>query len=232
MAPTRPYLPPLSTPKNMTFPSELRDSPHTCLDSPKQIKKESEETETTITPPSAYTEFLNTFSPIFASPHTSRANFSKYMLDKPRPSPTSAPPSAVSFSRGHRRSSNNSNNSNTFKQSSTLPVPSSRYSTLNMSMKSPRSPDHARRSRLPPAPGHLYTPMTASPLSANPHYRASPRYSPSDWRFQQLESPAPEGSFCVKQVVTTTITLRVAPRLAAPPAGKKKRNVVSGMKKV
>ncbi|OJJ56375.1 hypothetical protein ASPSYDRAFT_1136462 [Aspergillus sydowii CBS 593.65] len=255
MAPTRPHLPPLSTPKSMTFPSELRERTYTCLDSAKPVdaSKKSEDIEMAITPPSAYTEFLNTFSPIFASPTSSRANFSKYMLDKPRPSPTSAPPSAVNFpsyrchgrSHCHRRSSSNgSGNGASIKHTSTvLPTPSPRC------LKSPsKSPDHIRRLRLPPlqaqqGPGHLYTPVTPSPLSAasaHPyHHRPSPRpshphphpyaysqsqsQSPSDWRFRQLETPAPDGPFNLRQVVTTTVTFRVAPRLAAPPAGKRKR---------
>ncbi|KAL4918911.1 hypothetical protein BDW62DRAFT_55436 [Aspergillus aurantiobrunneus] len=263
MAPTKPSLPPLSTPKNMTFPSELRERTYTCLDAtkPVDIKREScdDGSEMAITPPSAYTEFLNTFSPIFASPNSSRANFSKYMLDKPRPSPTSAPPSAVGFSavrtqgrahghghgHGHRRSNSNcsgngSGNSNantaghSLKHASTLPVPSPRG--MGTGMKSPsKSPDHLRRLRLP-APygqghlqnqGHLYTPMIASPLSARSHphhHHHHHRPSPSEWRFHQLESPAADGgSFSLRQVTTTTITFRVAPRLAAPPVGKRKR---------
>ncbi|KAL2820829.1 hypothetical protein BDW59DRAFT_150606 [Aspergillus cavernicola] len=226
MAPTRPYLAPLSTPKNMTFPSELRERNYTCLDSAKPIeptKKPTEDIEMAITPPSAYTEFLNTFSPIFASPNSSRANFSKYMLDKPAPSPTSAPPSATSFSSHHHRRSTSSSSSSFKHSSSLLPIPSARC------IKSPKSPDHPRRLRLPPPhqQQHLYTPVTASPLSAYPpHHRPSPRYSPSEWRFHQIESPATDRSFNLHQVVTTTITFRVAPRLAAPPAGKRKRAAV------
>ncbi|GAB1193192.1 hypothetical protein APSETT444_002395 [Aspergillus pseudonomiae] len=98
MAPEKPALHPLKTPKNMTFPSELRERTYTCLDADrpdKEVKKEDEDAEITITPPPAYTEFLNTFSPIFSSPTHSRANFAKYMHDKPRPSPTSAPSSTT-----------------------------------------------------------------------------------------------------------------------------------------
>ncbi|KAL2808036.1 hypothetical protein BJX63DRAFT_53256 [Aspergillus granulosus] len=230
MAPTRPYLPPLSTPKSMTFPSELRERTYTCLDSAKPVEHcdtqktstTSEEAEMPITPPSAYTEFLNTFSPIFASPNSSRANFSKFMLDQPpRPSPTSAPPSATGFPspRG------------SYKLASSTLAPSS-----VKCLKSPaQSPDRVRRLRLPPPPVqsqhqhqyHLYTPLTASPLSAHApqyHQRPSSRYSPMEWRFHQLESPASDAAaFNLRQVVTTTITFQVAPRLAAPPAGKRKK---------
>ncbi|KAJ0423911.1 hypothetical protein BJY00DRAFT_28439 [Aspergillus carlsbadensis] len=242
MAPTRPYLPPLSTPKSMTFPSELRDRTYTCLDPAKPVEScnkktssssstSSEDSEMAITPPSAYTEFLNTFSPIFASPASSRANFSKFMLDQPpRASPISAPPSATAFP--SPRSS--------YKHSPSLPLP---YSSSKC-LKSPaKSPDRVRRLRLPPSQAqgqhhqHFYTPMAASPLSASAypsyhlqqqqqqqHQRPSSRYSPTEWRFRQLESPASDaGAYNLRQVVTTTITFRVAPRLAAPPVGKRKR---------
>ncbi|KKK16245.1 hypothetical protein ARAM_006280 [Aspergillus rambellii] len=224
MAPTRPHLPPLSTPKNMTFPSELRERTYTCLDSAKPLEggKKTEDGDIVITPPPAYTEFLNTFSPIFASPKSSRANFSKYMLDKPRASPTSASPRATTFppARGYPS-----------RHSATLAPPNSAsyhssysYSTSHTRcIKSPKSPEPIRRLRLPP-PTHLYTPVTASPRSAYPHQYHSPRYSPSEWRFQQLESPGSEsGSFNVRQVVTTTVTFRRTPQLAAPPAGKRKK---------
>ncbi|KAL4769453.1 hypothetical protein BDW60DRAFT_195155 [Aspergillus nidulans var. acristatus] len=260
MAPTRPYLPPLSTPKTMIFPSELRDPDpvsYTCLDSAKSVKSEdfSSETETSITPPSAYTEFLNTFSPIFASPSTSRANFSKYMLDKPRPSPSSAPPSALSFSsrpgyqhsgrhghgygHGHRR--NNSNGSgNSMKHTHTIPSPrctksQSPIKNINLSLgQTYQTQDHARRLRQSQGAGagQLYTPVTPSPLSASAYCHSHPHTYPhrppfSEWRFHQLESPATstdESSYNLRQIVTTTITFRVAPRLADPPAGKKKRS--------
>ncbi|KAL4940348.1 hypothetical protein BDV06DRAFT_196865 [Aspergillus oleicola] len=264
MAPMRPNLPPLSTPKNMTFPSELRDPPtYTCLDSSKDTKdpKFSPESARSITPPSAYTEFLNTFSPIFTSPKSSRANFSKYMLDQPRPSPTSAPASAVTFpssrlserSRGHvqgnnhrRSNSNGSNNGHisnygNYRQTSTLPVPSPRCFKNQSADKSPirsqtQHQNHTapRHLRLPPSQGYaqlghgsLYTPTTASPLSGTScpqHHHHRP--SPSEWRFHQLDTPASAtdgGSFSMRQVTTTTVTFRVAPRLAAPPTGKRKR---------
>ncbi|KAL4956415.1 hypothetical protein BDW69DRAFT_158656 [Aspergillus filifer] len=269
MAPMRPNLPPLSTPKNMTFPSELRDPPiYTCLDSSKDTKdsKPSPEPARSITPPSAYTDFLNTFSPIFTSPKSSRANFSKYMLDQPRPSPTSAPASAVTFpssrlpprgsgngnGHGHRRSNSNGNGSmdghtstyGNYKNIYELPVPSPRCFKNHSAAKSPiksrnqsQSQQHhaaPRHLRLPPAQGYaqlghgnLHTPATASPLSAascSHHHHNRP--SPSEWRFHQLATPGSatdQGSFSLRQVTTTTVTFRVAPRLAAPPTGRRSR---------
>ncbi|RAL04936.1 uncharacterized protein BO80DRAFT_431504 [Aspergillus ibericus CBS 121593] len=215
MAPTKPVLPPLSTPKNMTFPSELRERTWTCLDIDrpiKEVKKEDEDDNenevVTITPPPAYTEFLNTFSPIFSKPATSRENFYKYMRDKPRPSPASPPLTATS---------------------TTFPSGNSPKSTTAMApSQGPRapmvakSPTHIQRMRLP-AP-YLYTPVSASPRSAHP--LRSP-FTPSDWRQQRFfDSPVSEtgNAFCVRHVVTTTVTYKRAPQLDPPPQGKRRKN--------
>ncbi|KAE8348567.1 hypothetical protein BDV28DRAFT_143189 [Aspergillus coremiiformis] len=204
MAPEKPALPPLKTPKNMTFPSELRERTYTCLDADrpdKEVKKEEEDSEITITPPPAYAEFLNTFSPIFSSPTHSRANFAKYMLDKPRPSPTSAPGSTIapSFPTNHP-------------QKDIPPYAASRSS---------KSPDQLRRLRLPPP--YTHSPITDSPRSA--HTLRSP-FTPSEYRIRAFDSPISEHGTCIsiRQVVTTTITLKRAPQLNPPPPGKR-RNI-------
>ncbi|KAB8228758.1 uncharacterized protein BDW43DRAFT_290406 [Aspergillus alliaceus] len=207
MAPTKPSLHPLATPKTMSFPSELRERTYTCLDPDrpeKEIKKEDEE-EITITPPPAYTEFLNTFSPIFSRPATSRENFSKYMLDRPRPSPTSAPTSSTSPSFP--------------KESARVPPP---YTASRCFVPlPPKSPDNSRRLPLPPP--YVCAPMTDSPRSA--HALQSP-FTPSDYRLRMFDSPVSDNgaSFSVRHVVTTTITLKRAPQLDPPPQGKR-RNV-------
>ncbi|KAA8647461.1 hypothetical protein EYZ11_004851 [Aspergillus tanneri] len=203
MAPNKPVLHPLTTPKTMSFPSELRERTYTCLDSFRpdgEVKKEDvEDTEISMTPPPAYTDFINTFSPIFSSPRTSRANFSKYMLDKPRPSPTSAPSSTTStfFSSG--------NNSR------------------DLSARSPPSATDysARRLRLPPP--YAYTPPSDSPRHAYPLRSAFP---PSEMRLQQYDSSVGDKGGClsVRHVVTTTITYKRTPQLAPPPQGKRRRN--------
>ncbi|GES61467.1 hypothetical protein ATEIFO6365_0011012600 [Aspergillus terreus] len=214
MAPSKPILPRLKTPKNMTFPSELRERtyPSSCLDAVQAHEGEKhtdEEADVAITPPAAYTEFLNTFSPIFSSPTKSRANFSKYMVEKPRPSPTSAPSSATSASFSYDSYANK----DAF--AGTAPTSAGSWSS--------KSPNHLRRLRHPP-PSYLYSPVAQSPRSAMA--LRSP-YSPSSWKLRQLESPAAEscGSFTVRQVVTTTITVRRAPQLAAPPQGKRRKNI-------
>ncbi|KAL4891713.1 hypothetical protein BDV59DRAFT_181604 [Aspergillus ambiguus] len=216
MAPSKPILPRLKTPKNMIFPSELRERtyPSSCLDAVQHHdpeKSADEEAEVAITPPAAYTEFLNTFSPIFSSPANSRANFSKYMVDKPRPSPVSEPSSTVSTSFSPY-------DNYAAKETSTKTTPSSAVSW------SSKSPNHLHRLRLPP-PSYLYSPAMSSPRSA---LTLRSPYSPSGWKLRHVESPAAEacGSFTVRQVVTTTVTYKRAPQLAAPPRGKRRKNNV------
>lgn len=206
MAPKRPSLHPLTTPKTMHFPSELRERTYTTNLEPNEgYKKEDEDAEFSMTPPPAYTEFLNTFSPIFASPDTSRANFSKYMLEKPRPSPTSTPSSstAPNFPGGHH-------------PPRSLPPAAAPH----LSVPS-RTPDHVRRMRLPPPYG--FTPPSDSPRSAHP--MRSP-YTPSEMRMHHFDSPVSDHGeyFSVRHVVTTTITYKRAPQLEAPPQGKRRRN--------
>ncbi|GKZ69198.1 hypothetical protein AnigIFM50267_004385 [Aspergillus niger] len=202
MGPTKPTLRPLTTPKSMVFPSELRERTYTtCLDSDRStsiVAKESssEDNEASITPPPAYTDFVNTFSPIFASPTTSRANFYKYMVDKPRHSPTSTPSSTTSANFPSGQSPRNNN--------TTAVVP------------------HGQRMRLPPP--YVCTPVSDSPRSA--HLLHSP-FTSSEWRGRPFESPVSEAgnSFSVRHVVTTTITYKRAPQLDPPPQGKKRRNL-------
>ncbi|RAH44282.1 uncharacterized protein BO95DRAFT_444384 [Aspergillus brunneoviolaceus CBS 621.78] len=212
MGPTKPILYPLTTPKTMNFPSELREQTFTtCLDmdgSCSVEKRDDEENDIAITPPPAYTEFLNTFNPIFSSPTSSRANFSKYMMDKPRPSPVSPPSSTTSTTFPSSYPSRGS--------SLTVPpqAPTPPYSA--------KSPIQIQRMRLPPP--YVYTPVSESPRSAHP--LRSP-YSPSDcWRIRPLDSPASDSgnSFSVRHVVTTTVTYKRAPQLEPPPQGKRRRN--------
>ncbi|PWY91267.1 hypothetical protein BO70DRAFT_89322 [Aspergillus heteromorphus CBS 117.55] len=209
MAPTKPILHPLTTPKNMTFPSELRERTFNCLDVDRPVSEKKEEDdeeeeededdeEATITPPPAYTEFLNTFSPIFSSPSTSRANFYKYMRDKPRPSPTSPPASTTSTTFPSRIPPKNAVHHHQ--------APPASWAT--------KSPVHTQRMRLPPP--YICTPVSASP------------YTPSEWRQQRpFDSPVSEtgNSFSVRHVVTTTITYKRTPQLDPPPQGKRRRNL-------
>ncbi|KAF4157293.1 hypothetical protein CNMCM6069_005799 [Aspergillus lentulus] len=229
MVAPKPGLPP-SMAKDLTFPSELRE-PHntTYLDASIADKKQasSEDQTETITPPPAYTEFLGTFSPIFTSSKDSRASFAKYMLDKPRRSPTSAPSSAISSS--FFCSTTTSSRKCT---PVTLPplTPATPYSATA------RSPDHLRRLRIPP-PYHaspasaIATPRSAQSLSSRSLYSPYSPYSPSEWMVRRVESPVSQnGEVSVRHVVTTTITFKRAPRLEPPPPGKRRRNATPALR--
>ncbi|KAJ6152953.1 hypothetical protein N7497_007272 [Penicillium chrysogenum] len=91
--PTKPVLPPLKTPKTMTFPSELHESP---LTAGSDFIKREEGSSTPITPPQAYTEFLKALTPVFTSPVSAGVDFPKFKFEKRRPSPISVPSSATS----------------------------------------------------------------------------------------------------------------------------------------
>ncbi|KAJ4554292.1 hypothetical protein HRR78_002696 [Exophiala dermatitidis] len=114
---TRPVLPPLQTPKTASFPSEIINTPVSCISA--MIKQE--DVGTPITPPVAYTEFLKALTPVLASPPetgalqrsmsdestctresiastvsttSSTENLSK--TDNQKPSPSSVPPTPYS----------------------------------------------------------------------------------------------------------------------------------------
>ncbi|KAJ5129855.1 uncharacterized protein N7515_005894 [Penicillium bovifimosum] len=68
----KPDLPPLKTPKSFTFPSELhKESKTLTVD---DIKRE-DGSATPITPPLAYTDFLNALTPIFGGKMRPVTNF-------------------------------------------------------------------------------------------------------------------------------------------------------------
>ncbi|RLM00185.1 hypothetical protein CFD26_108159 [Aspergillus turcosus] len=222
-------LQPLELPKNMMFPSELREPSATIyLDTKiKEREAENQENTVTITPPPAYTEFLETFSPIFASSTTSsttsRVSFAKYMLDKPRRSPTSAPSSTTSssFSKG-----------STPKHSpSKPPFPLSPAASWSPK-EAPAPVPAAKRLRLPPP--YLYSPTTSTATATTTATTDSPRsahllrspFFPQEWKLRRFESPMSDGGppVCVRQIVTTTITYKRAPQLDPPPPGKRRRN--------
>ena len=220
MAP-RPTLRPLVTPKTMLFPSELYDRPM----APAQLSpiKTEDGDRTAITPPPAYTEFLNAMTPVFASPAGSE--FPKSPFEKSSslslrssttlPSPSSppsstTPPTAAKacFSTGRRGHRSKARPAHLVPP----PPPSAPIQPTSPS----RVPYSARR--LP------YPTPTPSSASASPsttfftsyeyrrsptteyHYAAhSPRsaysyssaarspYSASDWKIRALESPRSAG---------------------------------------
>ncbi|KAI9924574.1 hypothetical protein MW887_006847 [Aspergillus wentii] len=216
MAPQKPTLPPLQTPKNMNFPSELYDSPlPSCTDS---IKPDYDYpiSSASITPPPAYTEFLKSLSSVYTSPASATtSSFPRYPFDHPRPSPISVPSSttSASFPTASRSISRYG--------STSIPPPSPASAVAAPPHSARGSGPRPRHLRLPPS--YIHSPSVESPRSASTI--RSP-YSPSDWKMRHLDSPrsADGRSFSVRQVVTQTITYKRAPPLHPPPPGKRKRN--------
>ncbi|KAL4922350.1 hypothetical protein BDW62DRAFT_51991 [Aspergillus aurantiobrunneus] len=229
----KPALPPLKTPNNMVFPSELR------TDSSAGSARNGDASSTPITPPAAYTEFLKALTPIFGSPESAEGvDFSKYRfgrhnVDSPRSQPSSAVNSGFNFS------------------------DSARSATTSLPPPTPLAPPHARRElsnlrrlRIPPAlrysPPSAEPPRSAGPRSAGPQ-SAAPRsagprntgprsatfprspYSPADWRMRYFDPPRsanPRSSshkMSVRHVITHTITYKTT-ELEEPPKRKRRKH--------
>ncbi|OJJ46878.1 hypothetical protein ASPZODRAFT_1842508 [Penicilliopsis zonata CBS 506.65] len=218
MAPNKPVLHPLKTPKSMTFPSELKDK-----------TKSEDSSATPISPPLAYTEFLKALTPIFTSPVSAGGAFPAFAC-----SPTSTPSSATSLSFSATGSAKPSSSS----FSSTSPHSSSSSSSATLSGKNlpPASPATApksahsarpgplRRLRIPLSAGYPYSPTLESPRSAST--LRSP-YSAIEWKTRYLESQSPRSAtgsrhVSVRQVVTRTVTYKRTP-LEPPPKGKRRK---------
>ncbi|CAL5873588.1 uncharacterized protein PFLUO_LOCUS7869 [Penicillium psychrofluorescens] len=209
MAPSKPILPPLQTPKSMTFPSELHDSPLTSGSDP-IIKLEGESapgSATPITPPLAYTEFLKALTPVFTSPTSAGAEFPKFKFEKRRPSPISVPSSAKSTIWSPLDGPKTTG--------AARPPPTPAVA----SPQSAKLPSGLRRLLIPQS--SVYSPVTDSPHSART--LRSP-FSPSDWKIRYIETPRSAGgkSVSVRQVVTRTVTYKRTP-LDPPPKGKRRK---------
>lgn len=203
MAPSKPTLRPLQTPRNVSFPSELLDRPPPSS-SP---KSENGEDTATITPPPSYTEFLRILTPVYGTPTNDEPFSPRLPAERPAPSPMTLPSSAASSSFPTGNMSRNR----------LSPVhPYSPYS----GPQSARETGPLRRLHIPAS--FVYSPSVASPQSA---YSIRSPYSPSEWRRRYMESPRTEDahSLVVRQVSTTTITFKRAPRINPPPEGKRRR---------
>ncbi|RDW81237.1 uncharacterized protein DSM5745_04794 [Aspergillus mulundensis] len=214
----KPVLPPLKTPSNITFPSEL----HT--DSSAGSGKNEDSSSTPITPPAAYTEFLKAFTPIFSSPTSAEGiDFTKFKFDRHNVhSARSQPSSAVSGSFNFNESARSATASLPPLNPLAPPCPRRELSNL-------------RRLRIPPA--LRYSPTSAEPLRSAGPRSAGPRsatiartpYSPIDWRLRYLDSPRsanPRSSnhkMSVRHVITHTITYKTT-ELDAPPKGKRRKH--------
>jgi hypothetical protein len=223
----KPDLHPLKTPKTFVFPSEIqKDSKTLTVDN---IKRE-DGSATPITPPLAYTDFLNALTPVFTTP-VSAGGFPKFSTEKSDPSPISQPSTATS------PALSGVSDKSPVTPSVTLPPPSP------CTVKSAKAPPALRRLRIPQSlrsfskdSPRTATPCSASPYSAGPYtatqWSALPRsaaslrspFSPSDWKLRYLEAPrsATTKPVSVRQVVTRTITYKRTP-LDPPPKGKRRK---------
>lgn len=211
MAPsTKPKLAQLKTPMTSTFPSELSalsaKSPYPGF---ADFIKQEESLKTPITPPTAYTDFLKTMSPITGDKSSGRTT------------PTSAPSTG---------SSEHSDCSCNIHKSPTSTVPSS--ATFVWPTSAPTTTSRLGRLRIPPSPAFsgAESPLSASATSAvrSPFSARSSR-SPYDWdlkckgRYFDVKSPKTSRSSIrqVREIVTRTVTY--TPRMSPAPKGKRRK---------
>lgn len=209
---TRPVLPPLQTPKSACFPSEVVNTPMSCVAT--VIKREI---CTPITPPSAYTDFLNALTPVLASPPAT-GGLQRTSSDDSTSTRNSfvSTTSSSSLSSGQSETSKSDFNS----------VPPTPYTR--------RTPTALRRLRIPHSPAFSPTtcgpsPRTAMSAMSTGSLIYSP-FSPADWNVDSatrryFEAPK---SACIKpvsvrSVVTRTVTYKRSPPLDPAPKGKKRK---------
>lgn len=205
MAPPKPTLPPLKTPKTMNFPSELHDSPFTSTSTTSEpnIKREEDSSGSArLTPPDSYTKFLEALTPVF-SPATPGAGFKRFNFEKRRPSPISVPSSASSD--GPKTTG------------ALMPPPSPASSRKSASPQSARHSIPLRRLRIPQS--CAYSPMSDSPGSAR---TVRSPFTPSDWKVIDTPRSAGGRPVSVRQVVTRTVTYKRT-HLEPPPKGKRRK---------
>lgn len=228
MAP-RPTLKPLITPRTMIFPSELHDGPFMAPYSPTVKSEEggsSSGSRTAITPPPAYTEFLNALTPVYGSEFP-RSPSDKSPQSTTRPSFPSLPPS--------RRQ----------KRSPRSLAPYHHHPPSSASLRLPATPSSASTPRVPyperrlplPTPSPSTSSSSYQPyVSADYYYTSSPRSAQStysyslrspcspDWKTRHMESPRSASLLNVRHVVTRTVTYRQTPALHPPPRGRRRKN--------
>ncbi|EXJ96130.1 hypothetical protein A1O1_01256 [Capronia coronata CBS 617.96] len=220
-AATRPVLPPLQTPKTASFPSEIINTPVSCVSA--VIKQES--LGTPITPPVAYTEFLKALTPVLVSPPETGA-LQRTMSDEStatRDSMTSNASTSSSFESATK--------SENYKSPSSS-IPPTPYTRKN--------PSALRRLRIPHSPAFSPSTCGPSPRTAVSGMSTgsmlySP-FSPADWNldsatrryFDAPRSACPK-PVSVRSVVTRTVTYKRSPPLDPAPKGKKRKIEDSAM---
>lgn len=237
MAP-RPTLHPLVTPKTMLFPSELHDKPSPTIKLEDDSDCGSSGCRAAITPPPAYTDFLDSLTPVF-SPATSTTSEFPYPpsnMEKPCPSLTTKTSFPTSY-KGRRPVPR------------PLPLAPTPPASAPAPLRSAPPASHIRGSgavqypnrRLPPpsASSCLRSPSTEylSPSSYS-YYTHSPRSAVSNTSssssirspYAALGSSRSAGSGVAKpslnlrHVVTRTVRVRQmqTPTLQPPPRGKRR----------
>ncbi|KAL2417765.1 hypothetical protein ABEF94_005809 [Exophiala dermatitidis] len=212
---TRPVLPPLQTPKTASFPSEIINTPVSCISA--MIKQE--DVGTPITPPVAYTEFLKALTPVLASPPETGA-LQRSMSDESTCTRDSIA-STVSTTSSTENLSKTDN-----QKPSPSSVPPTPYSRKN--------PSALRRLRIPHSPAFSPSTCGPSPRTAISGMSSgsmlySP-FSPADWNldsstrryFDTPKSACPK-PVSVRSVVTRTVTYKRSPPLDPAPKGKKRK---------
>ncbi|KIV94286.1 hypothetical protein PV10_02068 [Exophiala mesophila] len=209
---TRPILPPLQTPNSASFPSEVVNTPISCVSSVMR-----REICTPITPPSAYTDFLNALTPVLATPPATSGLQRTASNDS-----TSTRNSFVSTTSSSSQLSGRSDGSKP-ELGSVPPTPYNR-----------RTPTALRRLRIPHSPAFSPStcgpsPRTALSTMSTGSMMYSP-FSPADWNVDSatrryFEAPK---SACIKpvsvrSVVTRTVTYKRSPPLDPAPKGKKRK---------
>ncbi|KAG5302167.1 hypothetical protein I7I48_02410 [Histoplasma ohiense] len=213
---SKPTLPPISTSKSPTFPSELHQSPVLLMGKLEGIKQEDSLQKTPITPPVAYADFLKSVTPVLTSPmRTGSSVLSE--RSSGHPSPTTQPSTASStfFCSCDSHKPHKS-------PAASIPPPSPFAHP-----RSARTPKSLRALRIPPSPS-MRSPMSAtSPKSAS-CTSARSQFSPSDWcgspgaRYFDPPRSASGRSVCVRHVVTRTVTYKRTP-LDPAPKGKRRK---------
>ncbi|ODH39225.1 hypothetical protein ACO22_01984 [Paracoccidioides brasiliensis] len=207
----KPRLPPISTSKSATFPSELHQSPVLLSDRPDFIKQEDALLKTPITPPVAYIDFLKSVTPVLASPmKTASPVFSE--TSSGYSSPTSQPSTA---------SSTRSCTCDIHKPHK-LPAISIPPPSPFAHPRSARTPKSLHAQRIPASPATARSPMSASsPKSATCMSAWSQsQFSPSDCaanrreQYRKLQQPCP--TICCSLALETFVNISAASYLILP----------------
>lgn len=212
---TRPVLPPLQTPKTASFPSEIINTPISCVSA--VIKQEN--IGTPITPPVAYTEFLKALTPVLASPPETGA-LQRSMSDE-----STATRDSITSNLSATSSIESLSKSDSYKSPSSS-IPPTPYTRKN--------PNALRRLRIPHSPAFSPSTCGPSPRTAISGMSTgsmlySP-FSPADWNldsanrrcFDTPRSACPK-PVSVRSVVTRTVTYKRSPPLDPAPKGKKRK---------